>query len=331
MGGVRFILAVMVLISHLSVSARGYNLGVMAVIVFYLLAGQVVVRLWASMREKPNAILVFARDRLLRILPQYYVAVGLSAGVWWMFGPASSFLPAHPGAWDWLANLTIFPLNYFMYTGLDSFMLIPPAWSLAAELQFYLLTPVLFSASAIRSRLIFYISFVVFLLAQLSILHTDYFGYRLLPGILFIFMLGAALAHSSPPHAQARYSLILVSLMWLAAVGYAMLLLLVADREPFRLEVAIGLAIGLPLIKILLQHPSKQRWLILLNRRAGELSFGLFLYHFPVIWVLQTAGQPYTGMAAIPAVLFLSTLLAAVGHWCIERPLWRVLRPRVIV
>lgn len=331
MGLLRFFLAALVLVSHLSVGIQGYNLGVIAVIVFYLLAGQVVARLWASIQHQPNAFMFFARDRLLRILPQYYAAIILAALVWWKFSPISNFLPTNPSGLDWAANLTIIPLNFFMFTELDSFMLIPPAWSLGAELQFYLLTPLIFSLVASRLWLIFFFSIGVFLLAQFGLLHTDYFGYRLLPGILFIFLLGSALAESSTLYPRNKYQKLALTGAWLAIVAYGLSLLWIQDHQPFRVEVAVGLALGLPLVVLLQRHPGKARWLKVLNRRAAETSFGIFLYHFPVIWTLQSLGQPYTGIWAIPAVLFFSVLLALAGHWCIERPLWRYLRPRVLV
>lgn len=331
MGFLRFILASLVMMSHLSIGFHNYNIGVMAVIVFYLLAGQVVVRLWARMRTQPNAIMGFTRDRLLRILPQYFAGIALSTLVWWWFGPLSNFLPAHPSVWAWVANLTVIPLNFFMYTGLDSFMLIPPAWSLGAELQFYFLTPLLFSLRSSRLWSVFFASFAFFVLAQLSILDSDHFGYRLLPGILFIFLLGSAFVEHSPLYPRHTYQRIAMLGAWLLTGVYAFTLLILRDHQPFRVEVAVGLVCGLPLILLLQRNPTQKNWLKLLNRRAGEMSFGIFLYHFPVIWTLQSLGLPHTGFEAFPSVLFLSTLLAIAGHWCIERPLWRYMRPRVLV
>jgi len=331
MGILRFILASLVMMSHLSIGFHQYNLGVMAVIVFYLLAGQVVVRLWARMRAQPNAVVGFAKDRLLRIMPQYLAGILLASLVWLWRNPVSTFLPANPSIWDWFANVTVIPLNFYMYTGLDSFMLIPPAWSLGAELQFYLLTPLLFSLVSSRLWPIFFASFAVFLLAQFNILNTDHYGYRLLPGILFIFLLGSMFAEQSVLHPKKTSQRIAMAVAWLAAVAYAFTLLLLRDHQPFRVEVAVGLACGPPLILLLQMHPSKASWLKVFNRRAGEMSFGIFLYHFPVIWTFESFGLAHTGFEAFPSVLLVSTLLAIAGHWCIERPLWHYMRPRVLV
>lgn len=330
MGGLRFVLAALVMMSHLSIGFHNYNIGVMAVIVFYLLAGQVVVRLWARMRNRPNAVSSFARDRLLRIMPQYLAGIILSSLVWWLAGPDSGFLKPDPTLLEWLGNLLVIPLNFYMYGSLEKFTLIPPAWSLGAELQFYLLTPLIFSQKSTRLLLLFLLSFAVFVIAQLGLLNTDHYGYRLIPGILFIFILGSFFAEQSVLHPRNIAQKRVWAAAWLCAGIYAFVLLLKRDHMPFRVEVAVGLTCGLPLILLLQRFPAKKNSLKILNRRAGELSFGIFLYHFPVIWTLRSTGLPYTGLEAFPMVLLFSTLLAFAGHWGIERPLWRYMRPRVL-
>lgn len=330
MGVLRLLLASVVMMSHLTINIRGYNIGVMAVVLFYLLAGQVVVRLWARIRTQPDAVLVFARDRLMRIMPQYFAGIGLAIAVW-SFAPTLEFLPAHPGVLDWLANLTVIPLNFFMYTGLDGLMLIPPAWSLAAELQFYLLTPLLFSLSETRLRWCAVASFGVFILAQFQILDSDNFGYRLLPGILFVFLLGSSFSENSVLHPRSHVQRAVSLLFWLGIGAYLLGLLAIGDHQHFRVEVAAGLFFGLPLIAFMRRQPSSKPWIKVVNRRAGELSYGMFLYHFPVIWTLQLWGLPHMGAEALPVILSSSLILAAIGHWFIERPLWRYLRPRFSV
>lgn len=326
MGLLRFVLASLVLVSHLGIGFHGYNVGVASVVLFYILAGQVVVRLWAKMSQRPGALYHFARDRSLRIFPQYLVAVALVV-LMWLYAPAGSFREANPGVGDWLSNLAIIPLNFYMYTDIDEFILIPPAWSLGAELQFYLLAPLLFGLKARGQWIVLGASFLVFLLAQMQLLNSDHYGYRLLPGVLFIFLLGASLTPQSALHAARK----LVPMLWCALVGYLFWLGLNRDHVSFRIEVSLGLVIGLPLIVLLQSSRARAGWLKLLNRRAGELSYGIFLFHYPVIWMMKLAGQDHVGVAAFPAVMALSLLLAAIGHWLVERPVWHYFRPRMPV
>ncbi len=325
MGLLRFVLASLVLVSHLGIGFHGYNVGVASVVLFYMLAGQVVVRLWAKMSQRPAALYLFARDRSLRIFPQYLLAVAVVA-LMWLYAPAGSFREADPSVGDWLSNLAIIPLNFYMYTDIDEFILIPPAWSLGAELQFYLLAPLLFGLKGKGQWGAFCASFLVFLLAQMQLLDSDHYGYRLLPGVLFIFLLGASLTPESALHTERK----VIPALWCALAGYLCWLGLSRDHVPFRVEVSVGLVVGLPLIVLLQSRPARAGWLKLLNRRAGELSYGIFLFHYPVIWMMKLAGQAHAGVAAFPAVMVVSLLFAIIGHWLVERPVWHCFRPRLL-
>lgn len=324
MGALRFLLAGSVLISHLGIRINGLTPGVIAVIVFYLLAGHVVARLWGKWRHQPDATGRFYRDRAWRILPQYTAALVFATLVW-LGGAQSSFIAIKPGLSDWFANILIVPLNFYMYTGQDSFTLIPPAWSLGAEMQFYLLAPLLLSQKLSNILMVFGISLAIFVLAQLQILDIDYYGYRLIPGILFIFLLGS-LHEFACRYASLRKLLIV---LWSLNFIYLLWLFKAGQYQPYNKEVALGLLIAMPLLA-LLNRPKPDRrndsMGTRLDRRLGELSYGVFLYHFPVIWLLQLQ-PPVLAPKHIITVIALSLGCAAIGHWAIERPLWRRFRP----
>lgn len=320
MGLLRLLLAGLVMISHLGISIGGLNPGVVSVVIFYLLAGHVVSHLW---RRRPvqarwPASLWFYRDRLWRILPLYGFALLLATLLWWA-GAQSAFIAKPPQLSDWLANLSIIPLNYYMFTGQDAFTLLPPVWSLAAELQFYLMIPLLLG----RPRWMLGIacaSFAVFVCAQLGWLNTDVFGYRLLAGIAFIFLTGTLLGE---PSARARNVLLGV---WLASLFYSAYLLFYELHRPYNTEVVLGLSIGLPLLRLLLRYPLQGFWHAV-QRQAGGLSYGVFLLHFPAIWLMQGAGL--SGLALACGVAALSLLLAWLAHRFIETPLWKRHRRRL--
>ncbi|MFP4155852.1 MAG: acyltransferase family protein [Halothiobacillaceae bacterium] len=372
MGILRFILATLVLVSHLGHSLWGLNPGVVAVVVFYILAGHVVARLWSGRPESgwSDGVRWFYRDRFWRIVPQYLLVLVAAAWVW-TTGPATPFLARQPGLADWLANLAIVPLNYYMFTGQAEFTLVPPAWSLAAELQYYLLAPLLLSLSRGTIKAAMILSLCIFLLAQAGVLHTDHWGYRLLPGILFIFLSGALLRQD--PADRFLWT------VWSAFVLYAGYLLFLAEPVPYRLEVTLGLVIGLPLVA-LLEHPrpilpalcarfqriagpssrpvltqplpsgdlSSQRhpaepfgsapspaWSAAppgptrrrINAQLGGASYGVFLWHFPVIWWFGYQ-PPVLGLTEFIHVFTVSLLLSVLAHNLLERPIWKHRRQR---
>lgn len=321
MGLLRLALATLVMISHIGIFFYGLNPGVSAVIVFYMLAGHVVSQLWARrpVASTWGAALWFYQDRLWRILPLYLFALAV-ATVLWALGAQSGFIARSPGLWDWLANLLIIPLNYFMYTGQDTFTLLPPTWSLAVELQFYLLVPLLLSrpALAVGAALL---SFGVFVLAQCGVLDVDVFGYRLLAGVGFVFLAGTLLGR---PDRLSRGCLVL---LWLASVILAIWLWRGGHHRPYNTEVALGFALGLPLLVAFLKFPRQGLWQRL-QRRAGELSYGVFVLHFPIIWLLYMQG--IAGPSSAWLVFALSVLLAWVAHVAVERPLWAKFRLKLL-
>ncbi|MEX3894770.1 acyltransferase family protein [Paraburkholderia sp. BR10954] len=315
MGTLRYLLASLVLLSHLGYSVAGLNPGVVAVVIFYLLAGHVVAGLWQKWQSHPAAAGRFYADRLWRILPQYFCAL-LAATVLWRAGAQSPFLLRSPGLFEWLANLLVIPLGYFMYTGFDSFVLVPPAWSLAVELQFYLLAPWLLRLSPRRWGLTMLASLTVFAAAQLQWLDTDHFGYRLLPGVLFIFLAGGAIR-------QTRLQSILLAL-WLLMAAYLLVLLLHGPAVPYNREVALGLVLGLPLLKIL-RGVRPTGVCESVDRLLANLSYGVFVWHFPVLWSLHVQPGAVRPVQAA-AVLALSSLLALVTHYGLERAVWTKVR-----
>lgn len=259
---------------------------------------------------------------LLAHCAQYFACLLLATALW-AWGTESYFLSRAPGLANWLANLTVMPLSFYMYTGQDTFTLIPPAWSLGVELQFYLLAPAIVLAWR-RLAVALAASLLVFIAAQCQLLNTDHYGYRLLPGVLFIFLLGACLSPHQPP-AQRRVLRGAVLVLWLAGLAYLVWLFRNGPWLPFNREVIVGLVLGVPAVALLQRrrrrHPRREQ----AQRVLGALSYGVFLFHFPAMWLLgiAPAGDP----ADVVLVLAMSTLLAAIGHWGVERPLWKRFRP----
>lgn len=319
MGFFRFFLAIMVLVSHMNIALAGLNPGVVSVVIFYLLAGQVVCRLWQRQAHLPigKRIWWFYQDRLWRIAPMYVFVMAFGF-LSWLAGAQSYFLSAAPEASDWLNNLFVVPLNYYMFNGADKFTLLPPAWSLAAELQFYLLVPMLFGSRYLLA-LAWLGSVVVFVLAQTQVLNTDVFGYRVLAGIGFVFICGGWLEKSALWNRLSLGSRG-VAMLWLGMGLYVALLLQNPSlQQPFNLEVALGFLIGVPSIILLsLWHPKGQ--LYKAQRLAGALSYGVFLAHFPVMWMLELWLPALAGN--VVAVSIGSIAVALAGHYGVERPLW---------
>ena len=313
LGGWRLFLAALVALSHDGLRLAGLHPGVMAVVGFYLISGYVMTGLIRRHYARPAAVGGFYMDRFLRLFPAYWFVAGLTALWWFLTGAQTNYLRMAPDNLDWLANLTVIPLNFYMVNGSDAFTLIPPAWSLGAELQFYLLVPLIVLVPCLRSAALV-ASIAVQVMATTGALNSDWFGYRLLPGVLCLFLAGSYLydrhqcrASNVRPVDGWRRGVIVLGGVWLGA-------LVLSGRwgVPNLAEVAIGTLLGLwALDQLALRR--RRVW----DDRLGDIAYALFLVHFLVIW--GWPGRP-DGVLGYGLLLFAAGLAAGVVYWAVERP-----------
>jgi peptidoglycan/LPS O-acetylase OafA/YrhL len=310
LGSFRLLLALLVALSHAGLRMDGLNPGVSAVVGFYLVSGYVMTGLLR--RHYPTLALAprFYLDRALRLYPQYLAIAALTL-LWFAATDArNDFLRHAPDALDLLNNLLIAPLNY-LYASHDAYALIPPAWSLGAEVQFYLLFPLILLARAGRPLLLA-LSLLLYLAAAWGLLPTEPYGYRFLPGVLFIFLLGSWLydLHAADRRPAA------VALTVATLLGSALLALLLQQNgslhAPYNRETLLGLALGLPALA-LLGPLKRQIW----DEALGDLSYGVFLVHFLILW---TVIDPQGNAQKIGLYLALSCLAAFIAQRLIEKP-----------
>jgi peptidoglycan/LPS O-acetylase OafA/YrhL len=283
-GILRVSLAFLVLISHLQLYIAGLNQGVTAVVIFYILAGHVVTFLYLK-RFNLNTF-KFYIDRFIRIFFIYWFIsiIYLIFLIITHFGNPI-FTPT-----NLILNFSLIPVNYYMYlhdllviltSTNPPWYLIPPAWSLGAEFQFYLLVPILLKYRRLAAVL-FVISILIYSLANLKILQSDYWGYRLLPGTLFIFMFGIYLQ-------RYLYGNILMFEKILLYLGYIYILIwfiiivcIFHFYGTYTRETMIGILLGIPIVFISLKY----RY-ILHFKFLGNFSYILYLIHFLAIWIID--------------------------------------------
>lgn len=319
MGTYRFVLAMLVLLSHTLITWWGYNPGVVAVISFFVISGYAMAGTIRKNFANRDKVLDFYADRVLRIFPQYLFYVAVTAAFFYAGLIASDSFLSEMGPRRALLNIPILPLGIPRATGFDisrsSF--IPQAWSLALELTFYAVVPLLVLwMSQAQRRVVAALSCAVALLAATQVIDAHAYGYFTLPGTLFIFMIGIELYERRDP-------LLLRSLIAFAAVLCALVHAVETFRVSVTQEVTIGIVLAIVIVPAIaaLKLPPAIR---AIDRMLGHLSYGLFLNHFIFIWLLQR----HYGLGNVPfdadklAILIAaSTLAAAVTHWLIDRPI----------
>ncbi len=314
MGTYRFLLAIAVALSHIGVTfAGGRNPGSVAVISFFLISGFVMTGLVRSHYSSYRKMPMYFLDRLARIFPQYLFFLALSVAGYFWFGVSSEWLTRTSYACV-VANVFAVPLDFFMFSpAMANCMFIPQAWSLGLELTFYILFPVILIGG--KRNLWFVSSLLVWLVAAWGLIDTDAWGYRLLPGTLFIFLLGSYIydeRQATPRHpAVLVFVLVIASAIVLYGSGKL--------RVPYSYEVLAGLSVGVPALFLLAEK--KRSWW---DDWFGNVSYGIFLCHFLVISVFDSLGVP-RDLKGNVLIIVVSIALACLGYVAIEHPVvrWR--------
>lgn len=271
-------------------------------------------RLWIVI--VPTLLLTLALDKL---------GLGLTSGVGYdgryfdlyAVGPPASAGVDH-SMLAFLGNLAFLQTIYVPTFGSNG-----PMWSLANEFWYYIVFPLAAWVAIARVTVIGRILGASILIALVYILPL-----RLLEGGV-IWVAGAAAAWCS--RRQCFEWLLHTFALRVAAVAL-LIAALVASKVP---SIGIGdLGLGFAVASILpvLAHlRSPGRWYTVVARGSSEISYALYLTHFPFLTLIVLAGiapmrwPPSLQAAGIYAVLFLAaTAWAALVWWCFERHTDRV-------
>jgi peptidoglycan/LPS O-acetylase OafA/YrhL len=305
--------------------------GFVGVDLFFVLSGFLVTSVIVSEIDATGSLRLghFYARRVRRLLPAAAVVVVATAAVYVLVAPVSERLSLVRDAqsallyvanWNFLAQSG----DYFAADAEQSPFL--HFWSLAIEEQYYVFFPVLLLVLSRRGRrwvvAVLAALFVASVASQLVWAQLDadhaYYGtdarlYQLLAGSLLALVL-----HRLQPHA-ARLRPGVVA--WAGLVGFVVLcsgLLpvspsvrgLAATAASIALVGSLMLADGSPLAR-------------LLSRRVpvflGRVSYGTYLWHWPVILVLEQVLDVGPAVVAVLAVA-LSTGLAAASYEVLEMP-----------
>ena len=328
-GYFRFVLASFVLASHVGISIQQhFNLGVFAVVCFFILAGFVVTGLLDKFFYQDKFLYAkFFFERFLRIFPQYLFILFLTL----IFLLYTKFKIINFDSLNIISNISIIFLNFVDL--IDIQVLIPPAWSLGIELKAYLILPFIIFFKPIKI-IIAISSLVVFLLAVLSFINTDLYLFNLIPGVLFMFVLGASIYNitvkkNHNPDLFDKYFPVVVYLFM------AFLIITIGMHKKLLnsdlMEIGLGVMLGFPTIVFI----AKSNINIPFNRLLGDLSYGLFLSHFLVIWMvsyflgidlhteINDSNKHISPYLYVTTIFIISITISIIALYFVERPIKR--------
>jgi peptidoglycan/LPS O-acetylase OafA/YrhL len=332
------------------------------VAVFFLISGFLLYRPFVAARSSGRRIglIGYARRRVLRIVPAYWVALAVLSALGLIYGVGGS------GAWRYYAFAQIYSVGANAGEGISA------SWSLCVEVVFYAALPVLALAGARLGSprrelgalaVLGVISCILRAGAAPALpphhgaLSPTMFVYDLafptqIQDLFLWFALGMGLAvvsvarENAPARAtgagrEPGRSVSWPLLSWIAAAVCLVLQYLVAVRQPFgptidttAVHVLMGAtALGLLVPAVFAEESARLPARILRSRLLtwiGLVSYGFYLYHGPLLhWIHERLGTHLGvgGFLLLGALAFASSCAAAaLSYYVLERPLLRLAR-----
>jgi peptidoglycan/LPS O-acetylase OafA/YrhL len=328
---IRGIAALAIMVNHLPFSRWIFHAGAYGVDLFFVLSGYLITTIILKNSGSPRFMTAFYVRRSLRIWPIYYLAL---LGV---IAVNPIFRPPYPlDGWPFYATYLQGVQDYWFGRVPPFSPLLDHTWTLALEEQYYLIWPALVVVLGGRA-----VAPLAIGLTLLSIgARSAGFSNRILLGRCDGFALGGLLAAILPDlataRAKARSYLVGFGLVALAAVAYpawgGRVARLIAAARPslnlvdvagsIRLAAATFIFFAAVGVILILAGRPALRWL---RGRTlcylGTISYGIYLYHYPLYQILDaTVGHPAAWWAI--AIKFASTLgIASISWKYLEKPI----------
>jgi peptidoglycan/LPS O-acetylase OafA/YrhL len=322
--GIRAVSFLIVFVDHADLPF-GQNYGGVGVTVFFFLSGYLITTLmrveWARFNHLSSKL--FYLRRMLRILPLFYIVLGLAS--------AATVLQLLPGQLSSHAVIAqaLHVTNYWLLThgsrgiarGTGVY------WSLAIEEHFYLLFPLVFVSlqrlAPARQAAVLYAACAVVLLwrclAHYALGLEPGWTYLATDGRLDSILFGAALALYGNPALDEISFLRERHVPWVVVAAVCALIL--TERVPLLAQTVQGIAL-LPVFIAAVRYPG--RWPFrLLNtqpmRFLGVLSYSLYLVHHVALHLVEAhlrLGHPMRALVGMA----LSLAVAGTLYQLVEKP-----------
>lgn len=290
--------------------------------IFFLISGFLIYQSFVNARV--DRYRSFFTNRVLRLYPALFLCFALSVLSVWATGYFDRAFDARQMA-AWAATaLTAFQFyNPPILRGYGVGAINGSLWTISVELQFYLLTPLLYWARNQRRSLLI-AGFVLLVAANIvnSTLHgseamlAKLFGVSFAPWF-YMFVIGAFVSANAPLRERV-----------LAVNGW---LYLAAFLAVYALSWRFGLGTGnninfvayLLLACVVLKAAYARRDLADRLLRRNDISYGVYIYHMPVVNFLLVVGLAGTP-AGFALALALTFAIAALSWFVIEKPALRL-------
>jgi peptidoglycan/LPS O-acetylase OafA/YrhL len=283
---------------------------------FFVLSGFLIAQILITNKQQEvhsgSILRTFYIRRFLRIFPLYYAVV------------FACILFKIPFAREHYIPLITYTANYSLGLGVNMGYMVH-LWSLSVEEQFYIFFPLLVvfipNRHQMKAFILLTLSGVAFRLAMYCF-HENKFqafllAYDFTPSCVDCFGIGAILAHLRVNNRQyCQFLLSKNSILYLSFACYLLLVIyeVYAPQNPismtlirFTCAVCCFFIIGKgseERIKGFIGNFLQAKWIVYL----GKISYGLYVYHYFIPWILAKAHVPLAQIFYLPVTILISAL-----------------------
>ncbi len=339
----------------------GYlHIGWVGVQLFFVLSGFLITGILLDMKKKlpsKEYFLKFYGRRFLRIFPLYYfylfAMLGISAGLIYI-----SYSPGFMRVFQNQFWYAVFYVYDFVTatSGFESSRFLGHLWSLSIEEQFYIFWPILVLLVPEKSLKKLFLAGIfagpIFRIAISLIQHSGILPILKDPASLAVYTLpfshidafafGAYITRFSIPHSRRQLTFLGILLPIIGFTTHYVATGSLGEITAFGFQVTMPDAYQFIWAYSLLNYwfaiiiycvVHEKMFIQMLSwspmRYLGKISYGLYVYHFPIIWFVAHIRE--SGMAEILAkplialIAFVSTLIiASLSYFLMEKPLIRL-------
>jgi peptidoglycan/LPS O-acetylase OafA/YrhL len=310
----RGISVLLVVLFH--IGAPFFTNGWVGVDIFFVISGFLMWHLYAD-KISEGQVKEFYIKRLRRLLPALAVLILFSTLIFYFVllpNERHLFINEIFSASFAFSNLYYWlEVQYFSSSQLRPLLNL---WSIALELQFYLIFPILvilLKKSTLRIISLLLISVATFMVLGLFSFQTSFFT---LPGRLWEFLLGMLVAHLKP--SQIR----VVARFWMFKyfmVAIVILSTLVPEGDRFKVLVQIVIAFFSALYIIVGFDQIGTGVIVRILSKIGDYSYSIYLIHFPLFILFgytEFGGNPLKFENILGVVLYFLVLF--LGSWIMK-------------
>ncbi len=322
-GILRTFLALAVALSHVPGIGMKFQLGVVAVMLFYFLSGTVMYRAYEKFRQSSaHPVRSFYIDRFFRIWPAFAAAIFLMVALLRSFKTQILTFPKPDvGTWSIVQNFNLFCMNDNGVCKVPR--IIHTSWSLGSEIHFYLALPALIAMPFLLFALCTVASLGWHLFALLSMgPHVaHYWAYGSSYGTLFVFCMGICYARRE----DARYRTLLAAIVALEMVCVLVIYPLMTPQAYgnfFIQEMWLGVVIACPLV-----FAAEKASVIpaRLDHLIGSLSYPIFVCQVFAMGAADViVGMKYPSRRWMVVFLVALGVTSAAVTYLVERPMGKL-------